>query len=54
MTEGKAQTLAERHPPDRSGLHLLIYWFTPGYTKTNVAMLLYATSASLAMLTLVN
>lgn len=54
MTADKAQTLAERHPPDRSGLHLLIYWFTPGYSALNVVTLLYATAASLALLTLVN
>jgi MFS family permease len=54
LAADRAQTLAERHPPDRTGLHWLIYWFTPGYTGVNVVMLLYATSASLAMLTLVN
>lgn len=54
MTEDKTQSLADRHPPDRSGLHLLIYWFTPGYSVLNVVTLLYATAASLALLTLVN
>ena len=54
MAQDRAQTLAERHPPDRSGLHLLIYWFTPGYSTLNVVTLLYATAASLALLTLVN
>jgi MFS family permease len=33
---------------------LLIYWFTPGYSVLNVVTLLYATAASLALLTLVN
>ncbi len=54
MAEEKTQTLAERHPPDRRGLHLLIYWFTPGFSAINVVTLLYATAASLALLTLVN
>lgn len=51
---GGGPSLAERHPPDRAGKHFLIYWFTPGYTGLNVITLLYATAASLAMLTLVN
>ena len=46
--------MADRHPPDRSGLHILFYWFTPGYSVLNVVTLLYAASASLALLTLVN
>ncbi|MDG2244378.1 MAG: MFS transporter [Rhodospirillaceae bacterium] len=54
MAEDKTQSLAGRYPPDRSGLHLLIYWFTPGYSVLNVVTLLYATAASLALLTLVN
>lgn len=47
-------SLAERHPPDRTGKNFLIYWFTPGYSGVNVVSVLYAAAASLAMLTLVN
>ena len=54
LVKDKAKTLAERHPPNRNGLQLLIYWFNPGYTGVNVGMVLFATAASLAMMTLVN
>lgn len=54
MAGNKEQSLMERFPPDRSGLHAGIYWFMPGYTGVNVVTVMFAAFASLAMLTLVN
>ena len=54
MAGDKQQSLMERFPPDRSGLHFGIYWFTPGFSGVNVVSVLFSAFASLAMLTLVN
>ena len=54
MGENKEQSLIERFPPDRSGVHAGIYWFVPGFTGLNVVTVLFSAFASLAMLTLVN
>ncbi len=54
MAGDKQQSLMERFPPDRSGLHVGIYWFVPGFTGVNAVAVLFSAFASLAMLTLVN
>ena len=54
MAGTKGPSLMDRYPPDPDGLHLLIYWFKPGYTRLNILTLLYATVFSLTLLTLVN
>jgi len=43
-----------RYNIDKEGLHLGPFWFVPGYSPKAIITVLYASFASLAMLTLVN